>query len=218
VAEPKTTTPGYVNRNGQIVIRKTELPGTDHLQTVYQLGCSKCGYVYGANGSDIHLRRLCPECQKGAKGLPYEYLSADPRHAEIWLSTKVRVRRYLQMEAAEDKQGIADFIVHRFRERYIIPLQNVRRGEENGFLIMAASCLLIEGFTAFREGWPNTKGKSKIAFQKFFSDEAGFSELKEFDVDFWGGIRCGILHRGETDTGWRLDFTHNDFSAVRCGC
>lgn len=67
--EPRTTQSGHVNRNGQVVIRNTALPGTDHSQTIYQLGCSECGHVYGANGSDIHLR-LCPQCQGGAPGLP----------------------------------------------------------------------------------------------------------------------------------------------------
>ncbi len=66
----KTTAIGYVNRNGQVVIRNTGLPGTDHGQSVYQLACSNCGHTYGANGSDIHLR-LCPGCQGGAKGLDY---------------------------------------------------------------------------------------------------------------------------------------------------
>jgi hypothetical protein len=65
-----TTVPGYVNRRGQIVVRNTGLTGTDHLQTIYQLGCSHCGHIYGANGSDIHDRK-CPECQGGAKGLEY---------------------------------------------------------------------------------------------------------------------------------------------------
>jgi Zn finger protein HypA/HybF involved in hydrogenase expression len=63
--DAKTTQPGYVNRNRQVVIRNTGLPGTDYGQSVYQLGCSDCGHVYGANGSDIHLR-LCPKCQGGA--------------------------------------------------------------------------------------------------------------------------------------------------------
>ncbi len=67
---PQTTHPGYRNKNGQVVIRNTGLDGTDHLQKVYQLGCSKCGYVYGANGTDIHLRR-CPKCQNGASGLAF---------------------------------------------------------------------------------------------------------------------------------------------------
>jgi len=66
-----TTSIGYVNRNGQVVIRNTGSPGTDHGQTVYQLGCSHCGHVYGANGSDIHLRK-CPNCQDGMPGLPIE--------------------------------------------------------------------------------------------------------------------------------------------------
>jgi hypothetical protein len=42
------------------------------------LGCkvcdprfTRCGHVYGANGSDIWLRK-CPYCQGGAEGLPLE--------------------------------------------------------------------------------------------------------------------------------------------------
>lgn len=71
-ANPTTCT-GYVNRNGQVVVRNTRAPGTDKNQYVYQLGCSHCGHVYGANGSDIHLR-LCPSCQGGAAGLGYQHV------------------------------------------------------------------------------------------------------------------------------------------------
>jgi hypothetical protein len=66
-----STRPGYVNRHGQVVIRNTGLPGTDYGQKVYQLSCSACGHVYGANGADIHLRR-CPLHDRGAPGLPYQ--------------------------------------------------------------------------------------------------------------------------------------------------
>jgi hypothetical protein len=65
-----TTEPDYTNRNRQVVIRGTDLPGTDHFQYVYLLRCGDCGHEYGANGSDIHLRK-CPNCQGGAPGLPY---------------------------------------------------------------------------------------------------------------------------------------------------
>jgi len=65
-----TTRPGYVNRNGQVVIRDTGRPGTDHLQRIYQLGCSGWGHIYGASGSDIHDRR-CPRCQDGTLGFAY---------------------------------------------------------------------------------------------------------------------------------------------------
>lgn len=66
----KTAKPGFVNDNFQVVIRNTGLAGNDHLQKVYQLGCSICGHVYGANGSDIHERK-CSKHDSGKPGLPY---------------------------------------------------------------------------------------------------------------------------------------------------
>jgi hypothetical protein len=66
----ETTRTGYINRNRQTVVRSTGLPGTDHLQYVYVVRCGDCGNEYGANGSDIHLRR-CPGCQGGAPGLAF---------------------------------------------------------------------------------------------------------------------------------------------------
>ncbi|MDJ0278797.1 hypothetical protein QLH51_18555 [Sphingomonas sp. 2R-10] len=66
-----TTVPGYRNRNGQIVVRKTDLPGNDHHQLTYVLRCEACGHEYGANGSDIFQRR-CPSHDHGARGLPID--------------------------------------------------------------------------------------------------------------------------------------------------
>ena len=66
----KTTDPGFVNANGQVVVRATGLPGTDHLQRIYVLRCTSCRHEYGANGSDIHERK-CPNCQGGKPGLSY---------------------------------------------------------------------------------------------------------------------------------------------------
>jgi hypothetical protein len=65
-----TTELGYVNRNDQMVLRKTDEPGTDHLQKVYVLRCLECEHEYGVNGSDIHIRR-CPACAGGRPGLAY---------------------------------------------------------------------------------------------------------------------------------------------------
>ena len=64
-----TTKVGFVNDNHQVVIRNTGLPGTDHGQQIYQMGCSKCGHVYGTNGSDIHERK-CPKCDGGVSVRP----------------------------------------------------------------------------------------------------------------------------------------------------
>jgi hypothetical protein len=65
-----TTAIGYVNKHDQEVIRKTDLPGNDHAQRVYVIRCKTCGYEYGANGSDIWLRR-CPKHDGGAPGLAH---------------------------------------------------------------------------------------------------------------------------------------------------
>jgi hypothetical protein len=65
-----TTDSGYRNRNDQIVVRKTNVKGNDHGQTVYVLRCEICGREYGANGSDI-FQRKCPFCQGGKAGLSY---------------------------------------------------------------------------------------------------------------------------------------------------
>jgi hypothetical protein len=65
-----TTAIGFVNRNRQQVVRKTDLPGTDHGQRIYVLRCGGCEADYGTNGSTIYLAR-CPSCQGGAAGLPF---------------------------------------------------------------------------------------------------------------------------------------------------
>lgn len=66
---------GDINPNDQILIARTDRPGTDHLQYVWVLVCARrasygaiCGHRNGANGSDFHQRK-CPKCQGGAPGL-----------------------------------------------------------------------------------------------------------------------------------------------------
>ena len=69
-ASKGTTKAGYVNRNQQRNKGATNppLPGNDHLQITYVMECQHCQHQYGANGSDIWLRK-CPSCQDGAPGL-----------------------------------------------------------------------------------------------------------------------------------------------------
>lgn len=65
-----TTDGGYVNRNGQMNLGRTEPPraGTDHRQVVYVMRCLDGQHNYGVNGSDIWHRR-CPAHQGGKPGL-----------------------------------------------------------------------------------------------------------------------------------------------------
>jgi hypothetical protein len=63
-----TTTPGFVNANGQVVVRDTGFASeTFRGQRVYHLRCTGCRLEYGANGTDVS-KRLCPGCQGGTKG------------------------------------------------------------------------------------------------------------------------------------------------------
>jgi hypothetical protein len=62
------TSIGYRNREGQLVIRKTEREGSAPGQRVFILQCTVCDHEYGADGSDIY-DRLCPKCQDGPPGL-----------------------------------------------------------------------------------------------------------------------------------------------------
>jgi len=66
-----TTRAGFINQNQQKNLGKRQPPleGTDNYQYVYVMNCTKCGLIYGANGSDIHLRK-CPNCQGGEPGIP----------------------------------------------------------------------------------------------------------------------------------------------------
>lgn len=66
----ETTEIGYVNGNDQQCHGTLGTKGTDHLQLAYRMECLRCGFVYGANGSDIHERK-CPKCQHGAEGIRY---------------------------------------------------------------------------------------------------------------------------------------------------
>jgi hypothetical protein len=70
-----STRTGFTNANGQTVDRPTGLAGTDYGQSVYVLRCGHCSEEYGANGSDIWLRK-CPKCQGGRPGLPFASSSA----------------------------------------------------------------------------------------------------------------------------------------------
>ena len=76
--EGAATQIGYINGNGQKCHGTLGVYGTDHNQYAYRLECLRCGYVYGANGSDIAARR-CPQCQGGAEGIQYWLPDISPK-------------------------------------------------------------------------------------------------------------------------------------------
>lgn len=109
-----------------------------------------------------------------------------------------------QSEGERSKDKIAEFFRERVRERYIEPVIALNADEKNGFAIMALSCLLLEAYETFRQGWRSSDGKSKKVFGYFFNREDLFLDFRPYAEEFWKNIRCGILHQGETTGGWQI--------------
>ena len=59
-----STDVGYVNKNRQKNLGRTEKQAVRPYANIYQMCCEICGHKYFANGSDIHLKK-CPQCQGG---------------------------------------------------------------------------------------------------------------------------------------------------------
>lgn len=104
--------------------------------------------------------------------------------------------------------GLAiDILRRRITHRYLNPVGVLVNAETKiaaaerrfGLTILAIDCLLLETLQAFRMGLPNTKGKSKIIFQRFLTTHDRFSRY--FDIElanqFYEEFRCGIFHQAE---------------------
>jgi len=107
-------------------------------------------------------------------------------------------------EGEAGKRKIAEFFRDRVRERYIEPVLVLAPDEKNGFSIMALSCLMIETYETFRQGWPSSDNKSALAFCRFFDREDLFHDFRGHAQQFYKSVRCGILHQGETTGGWQI--------------
>lgn len=64
ISNNKSTEIGYINKNRQKNLGKTDKPGTDFGQWFYNMECLDCGHRYLANGSNIYEKK-CPNCQGG---------------------------------------------------------------------------------------------------------------------------------------------------------
>ena len=120
------------------------------------------------------------------------------------LSSTTTTGQLNEMINISDRVGISNFILERFLERYIAPIKALDRTEKHGFSIMAISCLMIESLESFKNGWEDTRNKSKKAFNSFFAREDEFEVFRNVSSSFYKNIRCGILHQSETTNGWKI--------------
>ncbi len=63
---------------------------------------------------------------------------------------------------------------------------------------------MVEAVESFRQGWLDTKDRSKAAFCSFFDAHNQFAPFRGHAERFYYEVRCGILHQGETRGGWRI--------------
>jgi hypothetical protein len=118
------------------------------------------------------------------------------------ISSRHAVSDYVRLRKAQDRSEIANMLRLRHIERYIDPVD--KSPSKHGFASMAMACLLIETIQSFREGVPDTNGRSKEMFVRFFQEEQSFSLDSAEAVTFYSDVRCGLLHQGETRGGWRI--------------
>lgn len=84
-------------------------------------------------------------------------------------------------------------------------IQSGKLPEGLGFSVLAIDCLLIETICGYKQGTRTLRGGTSKAFETFLSTAPRFKEV--FDEggrasDFAGAIRNGLLHDGETRSGW----------------
>lgn len=123
---------------------------------------------------------------------------------------RVTVQDYEKLVRKQDRKEIAKVIYQRFYGRYIKPFLfedahgQYAREFKHGFSVMANSCLLIETLEAFCQGWEDTRNRSEFAFKSFFQRVKRFSKFKNYAIQFYKNVRCGILHQAETTGGWKI--------------
>lgn len=126
--------------------------------------------------------------------------------SSLTTSGQVTIADYQSWRSHGDagREKIAEFFRERMRERYVEPVLALDSDGKNGFSIMALSCLLIETYETFRQGWPSSDRRSALAFCRFFDREDLFRDFRGHSQGFYENVRCGILHQGETTGGWHI--------------
>ncbi|KZX02076.1 hypothetical protein JL49_02310 [Pseudoalteromonas luteoviolacea] len=108
----------------------------------------------------------------------------------------------------EDWQSAINALEDRINSRYIEPVDQLIELEKDvshkdkryGFTCLAIDMLLIETFQAFKEGLPDSKGRSKSLFTKFLMESQSFSHYFKNEKEcneLYEQFRCGILHQAE---------------------
>jgi hypothetical protein len=126
-------------------------------------------------------------------------------YSDYLLTSTVTVgelKQWMQDKDNVAKKEIIKLIEHRFENRYLKHVRDIK----SGFLKMSIGCFIIETLQSFKEGKKDTSRIGKQMFINFFKSEinnfSGFDD--KTSKDFYSNIRCGILHQSETKNAWRI--------------
>lgn len=126
---------------------------------------------------------------------------------------RLRERLDPEVAASPDWQAVFRAFHRRILERFLQPIAELGRYDlleelpmRPGFAILALDCLLIDTLQSFREGRCSTGELSTAAsFRDFLRNAPAFGDFKSNDrADFFGDIRNGLLHNGETRHNWKI--------------
>ncbi len=125
--------------------------------------------------------------------------------SEVILADGFTVAHYREAVAGRDRERLSQFLEDRFLERFLNPVYPPSWSARNGFTIMAICCLMIESLETFRTGRTQRKRlKDHLVYETFFKRRPELLDLAPFALEFYIGIRNGVLHYAQTLAGWRI--------------
>ncbi|TYC64486.1 hypothetical protein FMN50_00475 [Rhodobacterales bacterium] len=144
---------------------------------------------------------------------------AGNRTVQDWHDFKTKLADADEVVWAE---AFEEYFKARLNLRYLEPIKMLQdhgtfRGE--GFSIVAIQCTLIEFLAALTKGCnyrylkrgdpplgPHEYSRSRDLFVDFLSTNPPFSGVftGALAEDFYGNIRCGLLHEAATKNGWKV--------------
>jgi hypothetical protein len=137
---------------------------------------------------------------------------------------QIRLNLDASAPCTEDWQAVFGAFKRRIRERFLRPIRELAKHDKKclkagiklvdgrglpyapGASILALDCLLIDTIQSFREGRGLTATISPArSFKEFLRSSNGFSDFTSRDrEDFFGDVRNGLLHNGETRGNWKF--------------
>ena len=196
---PDTTQPGYVNRNGQVVVRNTGLP----VPIMYRR-CTSLAARPVAISTELTVRISICDYAQTARVVLQGFRMGGVDNVVPCQKPRTTVAQVTVWLDRGERKRVADFVQARFMDRYFQPAESLDDREDSGFAIMALCWLVVESLSVFTVVGRRATRKAKEHFRQVFDREPTFSVFRGYSKEFYVNVRCGIHHQGETTGGWRI--------------